>query len=313
MAKGPRPLRAAATPAVLREKRLSMLKRGLKFYLIVTISMTFVATRVMGQFELNLGALYLLRGLVEGRPIDVRRQPDQHSLELAEGHFQAAGTYLPQRELILELHSIALAVHGKSNALVNIWTSYEPAVRQIAEWERRAWRAREYRAAKRLDRWMHQSFPSLDVLPVRLQNQVLTLESFNTVERWFACSWCNTTLIQHGYLISDGQIAEMGYHNITLQRDHFGYLTRPELPISSFTTLMAHLRAEPGTLLTIEVVIDGQRHRVINYRPVESRWEIISVPISGKVLNELLISIGELEAVPIPDEYRLFVDWFALR
>lgn len=287
--------------------------RHLQLFLLVAISAMLFATRVVGWLELNRAALCLLHGMVRGIQTDIRRQPDQYLLKEAEGHFQAASTHLRENELIQELWSITLAARGQISEIASIWTPCEPTTQQIARWKRIAWQAQEYQAAMSLGKWMHLSAPELDTFSDQLQNQALTLESFYTAESWFPCSWCNTTPAKHSYFVPNGQVLEMGYHNVASQRDQFAYLSRPELPVGSFGILMLRAKGEPGTLLTMEVVVDGQRNRPIHYQPIEDKWSVLSVPISGNVLNEILIGIGELEAVPTPQEYRLLIDWIALR
>jgi hypothetical protein len=252
--------------------------------------------------------------LARGIAIEVKHQPDQHLFfKEADDHLRAASVHLPENELIQELWSIALAARGHINEVASVWAPYEPTTQQIMGWKRIVWQAQQYQAAMSLDKWMHQSVRDLDVFPDQLQNQTLTLESFDTIERWSPCSWCNTKPVKRAYFISNGQVLEMGYHNVASQRDHFGYLSRPELPIGTFTALMLVAKGEPGTLLTMELVVDGQRSRPINYQPVQDKWQVLSVPIKGNVLNEVLISIGELKPVPMPDEYRVLIDWIALQ
>jgi len=292
----------------------SPVPRGLQLFLLLAISVIVFITRVTGWLELNRGTLYLLRGLARGIPIEVKHQPDQHLFfKEADDHLGAANGYLPENELIQELWSTALAAREQINEVASIWAPHEPTTQQIMGWKRIVWQAQQYQAAMSLDRWMHQSVPDLDIFPDQLQNQALTLESFDLIERWFPCSWCSTTLPKHGYFVSNGQVLEMGYHNVASRRDGFAYLSRPELPVRSFTTLILRLKGGPGTLLTMEVVLDRQRSRPIAYQPVQTKWHVLSVPIKGNVLNEILIGIGELEPVPMPDEYRLFMDWIALR
>jgi len=105
----------------------------------------------------------------------------------------------------------------------------------------------------------------------------------------------------------------MSYKNNLEKRDGFAYFSRPDVLISNYKELLLRLKGESGTLLTVEIVVDGNRSRPLNYQPVPADWDIWAIPIQGNVLNEILIGIGELEPVLAPLEYHLSIDWIALR
>jgi len=84
--------------------------------------------------------------------------------------------------------------------------------------------------------------------------------------------------------------------------DGFDFLSVPNAPLGGFSELLLRINGEAGTFLTIELVIDGERSRPLNYQPVKRG-----------VLNKKLIGIAELEPVATPDEYYLLTDWIALR
>ena len=141
-------------------------------------------------------------------------------------------------------------------------------------------------------------------------SSLIVLESFVSTNRWLPCPWCEN--VEGRFEVSTG-ILEVSYSNNLAYRDGFGYLFIPNLFIGNHKELLLRLKGEPGALLTMEIVVDGERSRPLNYQPLPQDWEIWAVPIQGDVLNEILIGIGELEPVLTPLEYHLFIDWIALR
>lgn len=150
----------------------------------------------------------------------------------------------------------------------------------------------------------------LDTFQEFQPGQLVVLESFATVSAWRPCSWCGNTA---GYFAASQGVLEMSYHNTPEKRDGFAFILVPNVPIDDFSELLLRIRGKPETLMTMEVVIDGERSRPLNYQPVPQEWAVWTVPINGEVLNEILIGIGEQGPVPMPDEYCLLIDWIALR
>lgn len=135
------------------------------------------------------------------------------------------------------------------------------------------------------------------------------IESFVTVSAWLPCHWCENT---DGQFETNDGILEMSYRN-TPEREGFAFLVRPNTHISHFSELLLRLNGDPSTVLTMEIVVDGKRSRPLNYQPVPSDWEVWSIPLEGETLEEILIGIGEPKPLSVPEEYRLFIDWIALR
>ena len=136
------------------------------------------------------------------------------------------------------------------------------------------------------------------------------IDSFVGPGTWLPCHWCENV---DGRFETHDSILEMSYKNNLEKRDGFAYFARPDVLISNYKELLLRLKGESGTLLTVEIVVDGNRSRPLNYQPVPADWDIWAVPIQGNILNEILIGIGELEPVLAPLEYHLSIDWIALR
>lgn len=140
--------------------------------------------------------------------------------------------------------------------------------------------------------------------------QLFVLESFASASAWRPCPWCENTAGHFG--VNEG-VLEMSYRNTPEKRSGFAFLSVPNVPVGDFSQLLLRIKGEPGTLLTMEIVVDGERSRPFNYQPVPEEWNVWTLPINGGVLNEILIGIGELEPMLMPEEYRLLIDWIALR
>ncbi len=139
--------------------------------------------------------------------------------------------------------------------------------------------------------------------------KIALLESFVVIDAWKPCPWCNNA--SGSFAIQDG-ILEMYYEN-TIERDKFAYLFRPKVPIGNFTELSFYIRGEQETFLTVETVVDGERTRPYSYEKLPQDWSIISVPMNGKILDEIWIGIHEPQPLTASEHYRLYIDWIALR
>jgi hypothetical protein len=138
----------------------------------------------------------------------------------------------------------------------------------------------------------------------------IVLESFLSSSAWRPCDWCKNTA--GNYIAHDG-IMEISNHNKPNMRDGFAIVSFPNVPIDQFKEVGLRLKADPGTLMIFEVVVDGKRSRLMNYMPLFDNWIIWEVPVEGVALNEILIGVGELETADEPKEFRLSLDWIALR
>lgn len=146
-----------------------------------------------------------------------------------------------------------------------------------------------------------------DVLPSDA-NQVLVIDSFVVLSGWHSCSWC-------GY--PGEMVAEKGLLRLSFKQDDkvlqgAHALCMRRLAINGYSQLLMRVRGSSCALLTFEVVIDGQRLRKINYRPVFPEWEILTIPIQGSQIEEMLLGISEVQ----PDEscdQVLYVDWIGLK
>jgi tetratricopeptide (TPR) repeat protein len=149
-----------------------------------------------------------------------------------------------------------------------------------------------------------------DDIDKELCDDCVVLESFFTGERWQPCSWCENV---EGELQLNNGVLDLSYQNRLEERDRFLFLLRPRIPIDEFDEFILRLRGLPETLFMIEFVIDGERTRPISYQPVSDQWQLIRIPLEGKVLQEILLGIGEPGTLPSNEESRLWIDWIALK
>jgi tetratricopeptide (TPR) repeat protein len=162
-----------------------------------------------------------------------------------------------------------------------------------------------YLRAGRLQGQVWDLFPE----PFSVQS-LIVLESFVTLTSWVPCPWMENV---DGHFDSISGILEMSFLNTIEQRDRFAFTSFPNVPTKDSGELLLRLKGEPGTVLTLEVIVDGKLTRLLNYRPVPQDWEVWSLPISGDILKTILIGIGEDQPKQSPNGYRLFIDWIALR
>jgi hypothetical protein len=151
----------------------------------------------------------------------------------------------------------------------------------------------------------------LDTFPVSMGSHALVVESFYNANSWRLCPWCNNYNF-HYYNTSDG-ILKLEYKNENKGPLEFGIQSFPFLPLEGFTEFAIYVMGEYGTVLTVEVVVDEERIRLFNYRLVPKKWEIWNYPISGQTLQEILIGVGDQKDMPGNENYRVYIDWIALR
>lgn len=196
-------------------------------------------------------------------------------------------------------------------ALVAEWSAAGLAAEDFLEAKNQALLAEDYEEALLwYERALLTAQEKLDYFPSSMGDRPMLLESYDSTSAWQQCFWCENV---QGHFGARGGVLEMSYINKPYERDRFAYISLPNLPVRDFSELLLRLKGVPGTLLTIEVVQDNLRTRPFNYQPSPNDWEIWNVPISGEVLNEILIGIGELDLVSMPEEHRLTIDWIALR
>lgn len=153
-------------------------------------------------------------------------------------------------------------------------------------------------------------YQGLDAIPKGWRGKVLVVESFDKVTEWWPRQENN---VSEGRFASDGYIAEMSYLNNVTERDIFAFVLSLDVDIGEFGSMALRFKAAPDTLWTMEIVMDGERSRPINYRPGSGAWEILEIPLQGYRLQEVLLSIGELGNIEEPTEYHAFWDWIALK
>lgn len=138
------------------------------------------------------------------------------------------------------------------------------------------------------------------------EDDITIIEDFKTLTFWKPCDWCDN--VEGEFIATDG-ILTVTYVNDMDERDMFGYRMLQKVPLNGYEDLILKVKGEPGTLLTLEAVIDKERERYVNYRSIQSDWEVLSLPISGEVLSEVTIFISEYQNRLDYEQYKLYVDW----
>ena len=141
------------------------------------------------------------------------------------------------------------------------------------------------------------------------EQQFFVFESFYTTDRWQLCSWCANV---DGQFRSNHGILEISFRNTTKQGDEYNIYSPLNVRIDGSNTILLRIKGNPGTLLTIEDVVDGVRSRPISNLPVNKEWTIVEVPIKGKFLTEFLIGSIESGSLPPSDQGSMQIDWIAL-
>lgn len=169
----------------------------------------------------------------------------------------------------------------------------------------------DYSSAKK---WITRANEFADIQLEELPGDELSnnfiFESYLNTNAWRECKDCNN--VSGGFEVHDG-IFELTYKNDFTKRDKLAIVSYPDLPLYFFDVLKFRLKADKGTLFTLEIVIDGERSRPIEYEEISENWVELSVPIKGITLNEIGLSFSEMESQATPNSYRLSVDWISLK
>jgi hypothetical protein len=175
----------------------------------------------------------------------------------------------------------------------------------------------EARAAERweesrewLERLVLMKGERIDTFSELDPEKLLVLESFTTANAWQPCPWSDNT--SGDFSVQRGAL-RMSYSNNIGRRDFFSFISSLEITLDEDRIMLYRLKGEPGTLLTVEVVVDGARERIFNYRTVPHKWEVWEYPIGRGDLEQILIGVGEDEPSLAVQEYELLVDWIALK
>lgn len=151
-----------------------------------------------------------------------------------------------------------------------------------------------------------------DTMPLHLDaEKVVLLEGFYNDTFVTLCNWCNNSL--NSSLSIHNGILTMSFTNVEGQRDGLGVRLFTYILNNNHRELLIRLKGSPGTLVTIEVELDGKLKRLINYRPVSLEWDVWSIPVDGSNLSQVLIGIGELEDTANNSGQSLLIDWLILK
>jgi tetratricopeptide (TPR) repeat protein len=150
-------------------------------------------------------------------------------------------------------------------------------------------------------------YDHIDEMPM---TNLTVIESFSTTEQWKICSWCSNG---NGEFNNKQGVLEISLANSVAYKDEYAIYTTLNCDLSGFTSLNFYVKGKPEASLTVEWVIDNIRARPIQNQPLTSSWQMISIPIKGNFLNELLISLGEVNSSSTTREHVLLMDWIALK
>ena len=117
-----------------------------------------------------------------------------------------------------------------------------------------------------------------------------------------------------GVCVTLDGILEMSYDNNFGKRDVFSYYRNFNIiNIEQYKELIIRLKGNPSTYLTVEIVVDGERIRPIEYQPLPENWDLWQIPLTNSKLANITFSISEKGSGEKVDHHVLFVDWIALR
>lgn len=234
-------------------------------------------------------------------------QPEQVITLLEEAYRLQPDNLLIQNELALSYSDL-----NSFDSVREIWLSKGLAVDKFLQLSQMAWLQGQY---DEMSTWYEYAIRMMeepfDVFDTTLLTDALILESFVSLSNWSLCSWCLVSDSAH-WQTQQG-VLELSFSNIPQERDAAAIVMRPRLPLKHTQQLTFKLRGNVGAQVNIEVVVDGQRTRIANYRQIPEDWTIWEFPISGERLDELVVAIVEEESVTIPKNGLLLVDWIALQ
>ena len=85
------------------------------------------------------------------------------------------------------------------------------------------------------------------------------------------------------------------------------------LRLAYYSELGIRFKLEPGTFFTSEIQIDGVYQRHLNYFQAPEEWQELSIPLMGKELEAIKLSIGEPSDLNTVHEYAATIDWIKLQ
>ena len=156
--------------------------------------------------------------------------------------------------------------------------------------------------------WYSLSIDWLKVRRITLESAEIVIEDFkeNLGDRWSAFGMNN---IQGEFTVQDG-ILTLAYENNLSQEDIYAYVYNLPQPVAEVVALKMWVKIYSGTLLTVDVVKDGEMvaPRFLNYYHGTGDWEEVIIPVNGR-LDSITISIGEPGGHSITPSYRVDIDW----
>ncbi len=143
-----------------------------------------------------------------------------------------------------------------------------------------------------------------------LPNGNILITDFGDIERWISEPVNNANV---NFESKDGVVC-ISYQNRSDQRDIAAYSLYPEdgVQLGYHTTLSARVKVEQGSFLTLELKVDGNLERYLNYYEGTGDWETFEFPLTGDVLQAIKLGVSEPSQLAATQLYRVWIDWIQL-
>ncbi len=144
-----------------------------------------------------------------------------------------------------------------------------------------------------------------------LSNGNISIEEFEKLAAWKLDKSTETKLVVE----SNGNIVNIEYLNTKAYRDMIMYsywLGSHAIELSRHSNLVIRMKGYHGSYMSIEVIVDGKRERILQYYTGQGIWEEISIPLEGKKLEALYLSFSEPSNVDDMPVRQVQLDWIRM-
>jgi len=151
--------------------------------------------------------------------------------------------------------------------------------------------------------------PADDLSAVPGQEPIL-LDGFLSAAAWEPCSWCENS---PGAFQAQNGLMKISYRNIPGKPSGFAIRNLSTIQPIAFKELFIRVKGGSGVEITIEITQGSKLSRPIAYQPIGEDWTILSIPLDGTALEQILVGIGNSTLQQNNDQYSAEIDWISIR
>jgi tetratricopeptide (TPR) repeat protein len=139
------------------------------------------------------------------------------------------------------------------------------------------------------------------------------VDSFISTHAWKYCFWCKS--MEDRWFAKDG-VLTLFLNDLDTNRS-VAIFRDTNINISGYSQLILRAWADSNARLTMEIVIDGIRCRVLNYQSLHPGNDMYTIPINGEYISHILVAMtadptGEANKAG-SETISLSIDWIILK